>query len=97
MVSVSSNSSSPTVTLRFRSTLSIIDLAGCERASKTGATGDTLKEGAAINKSLSALGACISVLSDPKKRKLYDLYGDDDFDDRHGDEDGGTSMVRAWW
>ena len=38
-----------------------VDLAGSERADSTGATGDRLKEGANINKSLSALGNVISV------------------------------------
>ena len=36
--------------------MNLVDLAGSERADSTGATGDRLKEGAAINKSLSALG-----------------------------------------
>ena len=40
---------------------SVVDLAGSERAESTGATGDRLKEGANINKSLSALGNVISV------------------------------------
>ena len=31
--------------------VSLVDLAGSERATSTGATGDRLKEGAAINKS----------------------------------------------
>jgi hypothetical protein len=34
----------------------LVDLAGSEKAAKTGATGDRLKEGSAINKSLSCLG-----------------------------------------
>ena len=34
---------------------------GSERADSTGATGDRLKEGANINRSLSALGNVISV------------------------------------
>ena len=41
------------------SKINLIDLAGSERASKTGATGDQLKEGAAINGSLTALGQVI--------------------------------------
>jgi kinesin family member 1 len=45
----------------------LIDLAGSERAASTGAAGDRLKEGAAINKSLSALGNCISALADHAK------------------------------
>ena len=43
------------------STMNLVDLAGSERADSTGATGDRLKEGANINKSLSALGNVISV------------------------------------
>ncbi|RYG56459.1 hypothetical protein EON66_02860, partial [archaeon] len=39
---------------------------GSERASKTGATGDVLKQGAAINKSLSALGNVINALAEGK-------------------------------
>lgn len=35
-----------------------------ERAESTGATGDRLKEGAAINQSLSCLGNCIAALAD---------------------------------
>lgn len=42
----------------------LVDLAGSERVASTGATGDRLKEGAAINQSLSALGNCISALAD---------------------------------
>ena len=38
------------------SNINLIDLAGSERASGTGATGDRLKEGANINKSLTMLG-----------------------------------------
>ena len=45
------------------SKLALIDLAGSERASSTGATGARLKEGANINKSLSTLGRCISALA----------------------------------
>lgn len=48
-------------------TLSIIDLAGSERASATKNRGDRLMEGANINKSLLALGSCINALCDPRK------------------------------
>ena len=44
--------------------LNLVDLAGSERQSKTGATGDTLKEASKINLSLSALGNVISALVD---------------------------------
>ncbi|KAH8700333.1 kinesin family protein [Talaromyces proteolyticus] len=49
-------------------TLSIIDLAGSERASATRNRGERLQEGANINKSLLALGSCINALCDPRKR-----------------------------
>ena len=49
-------------------TLSIIDLAGSERASATKNRGARLMEGANINKSLLALGSCINALCDPRKR-----------------------------
>lgn len=46
--------------------LHLVDLAGSERQSKTGATGDRLKEAAKINLSLTALGNVISALVDGK-------------------------------
>ena len=49
-------------------TLSIIDLAGSERASATKNRGERLAEGANINKSLLALGSCINALCDPRKK-----------------------------
>jgi len=49
-------------------TLSIIDLAGSERASATKNRGERLMEGANINKSLLALGSCINALCDPRQR-----------------------------
>ncbi|PSN65146.1 kinesin family protein-like protein [Corynespora cassiicola Philippines] len=49
-------------------TLSIIDLAGSERASVTKNRGERLLEGANINKSLLALGSCINALCDSRKR-----------------------------
>ena len=46
--------------------LNMVDLAGSERQSKTGATGQRLKEATKINLSLSALGNVISALVDGK-------------------------------
>ena len=41
------------------SEISLVDLAGSERAASTEATGDRLKEGSAINRSLLTLGNVI--------------------------------------
>ena len=46
------------------SEMKMVDLAGSERANATGATGDRLRESAAINKSLLALGNVISALAE---------------------------------
>jgi GTPase SAR1 family protein len=46
-----------------RSKIHLIDLAGSERVDSTGAIGDRMKEGAAINVSLSAIGNVINALS----------------------------------
>ncbi|KAL6074627.1 Kinesin-like protein unc-104 [Balamuthia mandrillaris] len=43
--------------------LNLADLAGSEKVSKSGASGETLEEAKKINQSLSALGNCISALS----------------------------------
>ena len=50
------------------SRLSLVDLAGSERANKTGASGDRLKEGSNINKSLTTLGLVISKLAVSMRR-----------------------------
>ena len=55
--------------------LSMVDLAGSERASKTDNTGQRLKEGANINRSLLALGNCITALAD-KSRKGHVPFRD---------------------
>lgn len=52
----------------FFATLSIIDLAGSERASATKNKGQRLHEGANINRSLLALGNCINALCDPRRK-----------------------------
>lgn len=51
------------------SIINLVDLAGSEKADQTGATGDRLKEGCAINKSLSTLGQVIKVLADKSSGK----------------------------
>lgn len=58
------------------SKLSMIDLAGSERAADTQNKGLRMIEGANINRSLLALGNCINSLVDPSKRKQYVNYRD---------------------
>jgi len=58
--------------------VNLVDLAGSERAKSTGASGATLKEGANINKSLSALGNVINALvesaKNTKKKQIFIPY-----------------------
>lgn len=62
------------------SKIHLVDLAGSERANATGATGQRLKEGAHINKSLVTLGSVISALADQtsthNKKLSYIPYRD---------------------
>lgn len=64
------------------SKIHLVDLAGSERANATGATGERLKEGAHINKSLVTLGSVISALAEQSdslnanKKKSYIPYRD---------------------
>lgn len=46
------------------SIINIVDLAGSEKTSQAGTTGDRLKEGNAINQSLTSLGNVITALAD---------------------------------
>ncbi|XP_050971594.1 kinesin-like protein KIF18A [Labeo rohita] len=56
--------------------MSLIDLAGSERASVTNAKGARLREGANINRSLLALGNVINTLANPKCKKTHIPYRD---------------------
>lgn len=65
------------------SKIHLVDLAGSERANSTGATGQRLKEGANINKSLVTLGSVISALAEAStaeqqhsKKKSFIPYRD---------------------
>ncbi len=59
---------------RTLATLSIIDLAGSERASATKNMGERMVEGANINKSLLALGNCINALCESGNRTRHVPY-----------------------
>jgi hypothetical protein len=51
------------------SRIRLVDLAGSERAKSTEATGQRLREGSNINKSLTTLGRVIAALADPKQQR----------------------------
>lgn len=55
--------------MTMSSEINLVDLAGSERANSTGATGDRLKEGSAINQSLTCLGNVISALAEASSGK----------------------------
>ncbi|KAH1007307.1 hypothetical protein HUJ04_004562 [Dendroctonus ponderosae] len=57
------------------SKIHLVDLAGSERADSTGATGQRLKEGAHINKSLVTLGSVISALAESSTIDSKDQVG----------------------
>lgn len=54
----------------------LVDLAGSERPKKTGATGQTFREGVNINKGLLVLGNVISALGDEKQQHGHIPYRD---------------------
>ena len=56
------------------SCINLIDLAGSERAKRTGATGQRMQEGININQGLFALGNVINALGDPKKSGVENIY-----------------------
>ncbi|XP_017311279.2 kinesin-like protein KIF13B [Ictalurus punctatus] len=56
------------------SKLSLVDLAGSERAAKSGASGERLKEGGNINKSLTTLSLVISALADQGAGKCRNKF-----------------------
>ncbi|XP_069056962.1 kinesin-like protein KIF18B [Pleurodeles waltl] len=78
--------------------MSLIDLAGSERASSTNAKGDRQREGANINRSLLALINVINALADAKSKKPHIPYRDSKLTRLLKDSIGGncrTVMIAA--
>ena len=64
----------------WSSKLHLIDLAGSERVSRSGAEGERLKEAAAINKSLCALGDVVAAL---QQRSSHVPFRNSKVNDKH--------------
>eukprot|EP00075_Anas_platyrhynchos_P012256 XP_027301509.1 kinesin-like protein KIF18B [Anas platyrhynchos] len=78
--------------------MSLIDLAGSERASVTNTRGERLREGANINRSLLALINVINALADAKSKKTHIPYRDSKLTRLLKDSIGGncrTIMIAA--
>ncbi|KAM4016765.1 kinesin-like protein KIF18B [Anomaloglossus baeobatrachus] len=78
--------------------MSLIDLAGSERASSTNAKGERQREGANINRSLLALINVINALADAKNKKAHIPYRDSKLTRLLKDSIGGncrTVMIAA--
>ncbi|XP_039363463.1 kinesin-like protein KIF12 [Mauremys reevesii] len=67
---------SPDPRSRRQGVLCFVDLAGSERVKDTGSAGERLVEASNINRSLLALGHCISLLVDPRRRRSHIPYRD---------------------
>ncbi|NXG84176.1 KIF12 protein, partial [Stercorarius parasiticus] len=57
-------------------TLCFVDLAGSERVKETGSSGELSMEANSINRSLLALGHCISLLAKPRGKRTHIPYRD---------------------
>ncbi|KFU87714.1 Kinesin-like KIF12, partial [Chaetura pelagica] len=57
-------------------TLCFVDLAGSERVKETGSSGELSVEANNINRSLLALGHCISLLAKPRGKRMHIPYRD---------------------
>ncbi|XP_019881587.1 chromosome-associated kinesin KIF4 [Aethina tumida] len=73
--------------------LHLVDLAGSERPKKTGAVGNTFKEGVNINKGLFVLGNVISCLGDETKSSSFVPYRDSNLTRLLKDSLGGNSIT----
>ena len=72
--------------------LSMIDLAGSERAYKTDNRGERLREGRNINRSLLSLANCINALADKSKKNQHVPYRDSKLTRLLRDSLSGTSV-----
>ncbi|KAM9525736.1 kinesin-like protein KIF12 isoform 3-T3 [Guaruba guarouba] len=80
-------------------TLCFVDLAGSERVKETGSSGELSMEANNINRSLLALGHCISMLAKPRGKRAHIPYRDSKLTRLLAGSLGGsgvTLMVGGW-
>ncbi|KAJ1186324.1 hypothetical protein NDU88_003107 [Pleurodeles waltl] len=73
--------------------LCFVDLAGSEKVKHTGSTGELMVEANSINRSLLALGHCISLLVDSKKKSNHIPYRDSNLTRLLADSLGGSGVT----
>ncbi|XP_055991352.1 kinesin-like protein KIF12 [Sorex fumeus] len=73
--------------------LCFVDLAGSEKVAATGSRGELMLEANSINRSLLALGHCISLLLDPQKRQSHIPFRDSKLTKLLADSLGGRGVT----
>ncbi|KAM6403026.1 kinesin-like protein KIF12 [Rhynochetos jubatus] len=76
LLTVRVRSRAPSACPSEQGTLCFVDLAGSERVKETGSSGELAVEANNINRSLLALGHCISLLAKPRGRRTHIPYRD---------------------
>uniref|UniRef100_A0A673UNS5 Kinesin-like protein n=1 Tax=Suricata suricatta TaxID=37032 RepID=A0A673UNS5_SURSU len=73
--------------------LCFVDLAGSEKVASTGSRGELMLEANSINRSLLALGHCISVLLDPQRKQSHIPFRDSKLTKLLADSLGGRGVT----
>uniref|UniRef100_A0A8B9VAE5 Kinesin-like protein n=1 Tax=Anas zonorhyncha TaxID=75864 RepID=A0A8B9VAE5_9AVES len=76
LLTIRIRSRAPSSSPSKQGTLCFVDLAGSERVKDTGSTGELCVEANNINRSLLALGHCISLLAKPQGKRTHIPYRD---------------------
>ncbi|XP_051491404.1 kinesin-like protein KIF12 isoform X2 [Apus apus] len=76
LLTIHIRSRAPSTCPSKQGTLCFVDLAGSERVKETGSSGELSVEANNINRSLLALGHCISLLAKPQGKRMHIPYRD---------------------
>ncbi|XP_059685442.1 LOW QUALITY PROTEIN: kinesin-like protein KIF12 [Gavia stellata] len=76
LLTIHVRSRAPSACPSKQGTLCFVDLAGSERVKETGSSGELSVEANNINRSLLALGHCISLLAKPQGKRMHIPYRD---------------------